>query len=303
VAFAFDVSTVDERGRAACTVTRHDRERPMRKWNTVRAVILILPALAIGAASARASSRGAKDAKETTEPAVESQAKDALTRMGEYYKSLGAYALHEDITHEQVIDNDLKVQKHSTVDSTVRQPDRLKAVVVADDDKSHTLYFDGKTFTAFFGGKNYYAQMDAPGTTAAALDRAQADYGVELPMANFLDSAAKGELTKELTAAGFVGSSRVGGADADHYAYRTADVDFQVWIASGAKPLPLKVVITSKKMPAQPEHSVVMTWDTAPKIEDALFAFTPPEGATKIPFGTPPGAVGKKTPAKPQQQE
>jgi hypothetical protein len=275
---------------------RHDRA----------AILILLPALALAAASAGAASHDAKETstpnKAAAEPAVEPQAKDALTRMGEYYKSLGAYALHQEIAHEQVINNDLKVQKQSTSDVTVRQPDHLRAIVVADDDKSHTLYFDGKTFTVFFPGKNYYAQMDAPGTTSAALQRAQADYGVELPMANFLDMAASGELLKDLTAGGLVGSSRVGGFDAEHYAYRTAEVDYQVWIASGDKPLPLKVVITSKKMPAQPEHSVVMTWDTAPKIDDTLFAFAPPEGATKIPFGTPPGALGKKAP-EPQQHK
>jgi hypothetical protein len=279
----------------------------MRRWN-VRAAILILPVLAAGGASARAASNYAKETsgtgnKTTGEPAVDPQARDALTRLSEFYRTVPAFSLYEDVIHEQVINSDLKVQKHSTAEVTVRQPDRLKAVVVADDDKSHTLYFDGKTFTVFMAGQSYYAQMDAPGTAIAALDTAQARYGVELPSASFLSRVANDELTNDLTAAGFVGPSHVNGTDADHYAYRTADVDYQLWIARGDRPLPLKLVITSKKLPTQPEYAAVMTWDLNPKIEDSTFAFTPPADATKIPFGMPAGAQGKKAPAQPQKQK
>jgi hypothetical protein len=87
--------------------------------------------------------------------------------------------------------------------------------------------------------------------------------------------------------------------ECDHYAYRSADVDYQVWIASG-QPLPLKLVITSKKLPAAPEYTAEMTWDLKPKIDDGSFAFTPPEGATKIPFGVPPAEARK---AQPQPQK
>jgi hypothetical protein len=283
----------------------------MRRWSNVRAAILILPALVLGAASSRAETKSAEgtpasgtSGKGTPgEEKIEPQAKDALTRMSDLLKSLPVFSLHEDITREQVINNDLKVEKHSTADTTVRRPDHMKTVVVADDDKSHSLFFDGKTFTVLMPGQNYYAQMDAPGPIGTALDTAQARYGVELPAQDFLQMATGDEFTKDLSAAGFVGKSRVGGAAADHYAYRTADVDYQLWLASGDKPLPLKLVITSKKMPTQPEYTTVMTWDLAPRIDDGSFAFTPPEGATKIPFGVPAAAQGKKAPAQPQHQK
>ena len=78
----------------------------------------------------------------------------------------------------------------------------------------------------------------------------------------------------------------MGGVECDHYAYRSADVDYQVWIASG-QPLPLKLVVTSKKIPAAPEYTAAMTGTLRPKIDDGSFAFMPPEGATNIPFRAP----------------
>ena len=69
---------------------------------------------------------------------------------------------------------------------------------------------------------------------------------------------------------------------------------------TGDKPLPRKLVITSKKQPTQPQYSAELTWDPKPKIDDSSFAFTPPPDATKIPFGLPsPGATKKP---KPQEQ-
>jgi hypothetical protein len=278
----------------------------MRTWSHVRAAILILPALALGAASSRAESTQNKSGTGKTpgnEEAVDPQAKDALTRMSEFYQSLPVFSLHEEMTREQVINGDLKVQKHSSADVTVLRPDHLKAVVVADDDRSHSFFFDGRTFTVYMPMQNYYAQLETPGPIAAALDTVESRYGLEFPTPDFLQMTSGDEFTRDLTAAGFVGKSLVDGADSDHYAYRTADVDYQIWIANGDKPLPLKLVVTSKKQPAQPEYTALMTWDLAPKSDDASFAFTPPAGATRIAFGAPPAAQGKKAPPQPQRQK
>ena len=54
-----------------------------------------------------------------------------------------------------------------------------------------------------------------------------------------------------------------------------------------------KIVITSKKDPAQPEYMAILTWDLSPKVDDAAFHFAPPEGATRIPM-----AAVKPAPAK-----
>src|SRR5580692_292149 len=139
----------------------------MRRRSHVRAAILILPALSLAAVSSVA----AKGVPGTTGPSaakeadVDPQALAALKRMSDFYNSLSAFALLEEITREQVIDGDLKVQKQSTAEVLTRRPDHLKVVVVADDDKSHTFYFDGKTFTLYLPAKKYFAQADLPGTS------------------------------------------------------------------------------------------------------------------------------------------
>jgi hypothetical protein len=265
-------------------------------WNNVRASILVCPVLLLSGAAGHAATQGATPASKQ-ESAVDPQARDALKRMSEYFKSLPGFSAHEEVTREQVINGDLKVQKASTADILVRRPDHLKAVVVGDEDKSYSTYFDGKTLTLVLPTPNYYAQMDAPGNIGAAIDKAESEYGVEFPAPNFLRLISGTDFASSLTAAGYVGKSKVGDDDCEHYAYRTADVDYQVWIQNGDRPLARKLVITSKKLPTQPEYSSTLTWDLSPKLDDESFAFAPPPGATKIPFGSPPTQL-KKQPKK-----
>ncbi|HXN33875.1 MAG TPA: DUF2092 domain-containing protein [Polyangiaceae bacterium] len=277
----------------------------MSKWSSGRASVLVFPALVMfpalilsgGPAHAAGQPAGGAPARES---AIDPQAKDALTRMSDAFKSLPAFSVHEDITREQVLNGDLKVQKSSSADVIVRRPDRLKASVVGDDDKKRAIFFDGKTVTLYMPTRNYYARMDAPGTIGAAIDTAESRYGLDFPAPDFLRMASGEDFAKGLTAAGEVGKSRVGNTDCEHYAYRSADVDYQLWVETGDKPpLPRKLVITSKKDPTQPEYTAIVTWDLAPTIDDAAFTFRPPEGATEIAFGTPPAGHPKMPRPKP----
>jgi hypothetical protein len=258
----------------------------MRNWSTVRTPILVTTALALCAGVSQAATQ-ATPTQPVGESAVDPGAKDALTRMGARLKSLSVFAIDESITREQVINGDLKVQKSSSAHVLVHRPDGLKADVSGDDGKSHSIFFDGKTMTVYMPRQSYYAQMDAPGPVGAAMDKAEDAYGVDFPASDFLRMASGEDLSDKLTAAGDVGESSVGGTVCEHYAYRTADVDYQLWIEEGQPdgPLPRRLVITSKKQPTQPEYTAVLTWDVSPTVYASSFKFTPPEGTTKIAFG------------------
>jgi hypothetical protein len=92
-------------------------------------------------------------------------------------------------------------------------------------------------------------------------------------------------LSEGVTSAMVVGEAYVGDVRCKHVAFRNAEVDWQLYVEEGATPLPRKFVVTSKKMPQSPSfYLTVSKWDTAPKLKDAMFTFTPPNGAIKIDF-------------------
>ena len=63
----------------------------------------------------------------------------------------------------------------------------------------------------------------------------------------------------------------------------------------GPEPLPRKLVIAYKTEDEVPQYTVtIRKWNLQATLPDALFAFTPPEGATRIDvvaFGGPAGAA------------
>jgi hypothetical protein len=80
-----------------------------------------------------------------------------------------------------------------------------------------------------------------------------------------------------------IGNETLLGVNTHHLAFQGDDVDWQIWIKDGPEPLPVRYVITSKNVKAQPQFTVQMThWEPHAKIDDAAFAFTAPAGAKKL---------------------
>jgi hypothetical protein len=264
--------------------------------------ILIATALVSGgSATGYAATPVPAPKPEAAEPAIDAGAKDALQRMSKFLAGLPAASAHEDITRELVLNGDLKVQKASTSEVAFRRPDHLRADVIGDDNKNYSIFYDGKMLTLYLPAQRYFAQTEQSGPIGTALDRAETQYGVDFPVSDFFRITSGEDFLQEVSAAGFVGMSRVGGTECEHYAYRTAEVDYQLWIETGDKPLPRKLVITSKKEPTEPQYTAIITWDTSPKADASIFTFKAPADATKIAFGAPAPGNPRKGPAQPKK--
>ena len=79
------------------------------------------------------------------------------------------------------------------------------------------------------------------------------DLHMRLPLAALLTSRFPAEIESRTQALDYVEKTVIDGIPAHHLAGRTETVDYQVWIAEGAQPLPLRVVLTYKNAEGQPE--------------------------------------------------
>jgi hypothetical protein len=71
--------------------------------------------------------------------------------------------------------------------------------------------------------------------------------------------------------------------ECEHLAFRDLDVDWQIWIEVGDKPLPRKYVITSKAVGGAPQYTLRMRdWKTNVTPAADAFSFKPPEGASGV---------------------
>jgi len=251
----------------------------------MKRIILIL-LLGVCSASAGTQAQSGRT-KPGPDIAINDQAAAALKNMAAFLRGLKTFRIVSESSRDEIVDKDMKVQKIATNTITVQMPDHFHALVQGDYHDLQFIY-DGETMTLFSPKQNFYASAPAPPTVSKTLDAIRARYGIAFPMADFIQMAAGDDLMQEITGAGYIGTSQIDGVECDHIAIRQPEVDWQVWIERGDRPLPRKIVITTKKQPSQPQYTAMLTWDLTPNVDPALFTFTPPPDATRIKFARKP---------------
>lgn len=250
----------------------------MRKHPT-RSPGWLLPALAaVAVACPLASYAQAGD--------VDPEALALLRKSTDYLAAAKLFSLVTDTTIEAVLADGQKLQFGQRVAVTVQRPNKMRAERVGEL-IAQTFYYDGQSLSVNLPEYKYYATAAVPATLDGMLDTARDKLRVIAPGADFVYANAYERLTEGLTSAYVIGKAVIDGAPCDHIAFRNAEVDWQVWIQQGDKPVPRKFVVTSKKMPQSPQFTSLMSnWQTAPKVSASTFSFVPPEGAQKIDFVT-----------------
>jgi hypothetical protein len=243
------------------------------------------PAKAPNAAAAKAPSAPARPASagHTQELTLEPAAVDALKRMGAYLRSLKSFEVDAMTTDEDVLEDGQKLQRESKATLLAKVPDRLR-VHVSNDRHDRLYLFDGKNFTLSAERVNMYATVKAPATIGQLATKLEDEFGMDLPLVDLFRWGSPQWKAAKLEGAMDVGPSVVGGTTCEQYAFREADIDWQVWIQKGDYPLPRKLVITSMSDTARPQHSAVYTWNLAPSFNEQAFVFEPPPGAERVPL-------------------
>jgi hypothetical protein len=215
------------------------------------------------------------------ETAVQSDAVDALTRMGAYLRTLKNFKLTADTVFDNFLDNGQKIRISGQTKYQVRTPDKLTLEV--NTDKQHRFYYyDGKTVTQYAPETNMYAVFDAPDTIGKTIDRAQKRYGLSLPIADLFYAGLDEEKLKAIRSAVLVGESTLDGHVCNHYAYRLPRVDFEIWIRKDGDPLPCELLITDTTDPARSQNGAVIRIEDNANLQDSIFTFAPPADAQKI---------------------
>jgi hypothetical protein len=168
---------------------------------------------------------------------------------------------------------------------TVSRPDRLRMEAERSDGSRSLVVFDGKTISTFDESGRVYAQAPQPGGVDEALVYFVRDLRIRLPLAVLLVSRAPAELERRVKSVRYVEKTGIFGTPSHHIAGWTDTVGFQVWIAAGDQPVPVRIVLTYKDAPGQPQFRAQFSnWNLAAEPLDSFFTFMPPPEATQIPF-------------------
>jgi hypothetical protein len=214
--------------------------------------------------------------------ADEAQAKSLLKAMSDYLAAQKAISFDYDSNLEIVSTQQQKIGLAASGTLTLNRPDKLHATRNGGF-ANLDMVFDGKTLTLLGKNTNLYAQVDAPGTIDQLVDILRDKYHRPVPAADLLMSDPYKELMPLVTDVKDLGSGVIHGIECDHLAFRTKEVDWQIWIAQGARPYPCRYVITSKKVAGWPQYTLDITaWKAGAEVASDSFKLEVPADAKKL---------------------
>lgn len=211
-----------------------------------------------------------------------SDARSFLRAMSDYVSSQKAIELTFDSDIEIITPQLEKIQFASSGEVLLSRPNKLRAHRVGGY-VDVALFFDGKTVSVHGRSTNVYTQFDAPGTLDQLVEALRAGYGVSLPGADLILSNSYDILVAGVKEAKYMGRGVIDGFECEHLAFRNSDTDWQVWVQVGQRPIPRKMVITSKTLNCAPQYTVrIKGWNTGFEPASDGFVFVPPATAKKL---------------------
>ena len=214
---------------------------------------------------------------------LDPRAVEKLQRMSDVLAKTRSLSLKAESLYDQVESSGVKIKRAVSQEVVLRRPDSLYFRSVRDDGKVREGRYDGKALTIVPEGGGAYARVDVPGTVDTMLDLIQADYQVNVPVADLLYDDLYGRVKDSLLSGVDLGERTIGGEVLDHLSFETTGVDWQLWLERGDRPLPRRLVVTFVNAPGEPEYlTVIKEWKLDPTIEGEMFSFDPPADWRRI---------------------
>ncbi len=222
--------------------------------------------------------------EEPMEPVVDPEADAVLKAMAEYLGTARTFSFHAEVTTEDVILTNIKIQTTASLDIGLRRPNGLYAEYSGDVSQRRT-WFDGENFTLLDGVHNVYGVIPVPTSLDKTLKELRDKYGAKIPMSFLVINNPYTEIMEYVKYGFYIGLRNVEGTRCHHLAYVTENVHFQLWVEDGAQFVPRKLVVTYRNEPEAPQYTAIFSdWDFSPRLAKYLFIPKIPADAVKIDF-------------------
>jgi hypothetical protein len=222
-------------------------------------------------------------AAESKAPAQPPKVGEVLGAMSKYLAKQKEFGYHAEVVFDQVLPGGPKIQLSGAVDVGVKRPGSL-FVYYRDDVTSRIVWFEKGKLTLFDPVASTYAVVSGPKSIDAMVAKLEKDDGVTLPLGDLAESDPEAVLSKGVEVAHYVGVHDVEGVACHHILLQRPDLDVQVFVELGDKPLPRKLVFDYVSQPGSPQFTASITdWSFDPLPAD-LFTAKLPEDAASVEF-------------------
>ncbi len=219
-----------------------------------------------------------------TAPNIDPEAAALLQSMSNYLGSRSGYSFKAEIMYDEVISSGQKIQYNAESVTYLTKPDKF-AVSYITDRGGYRLWYDAGLATILEVPENDYSTAELPGTVDQALNNLTDEYKFAPALSEFLFINTYKTLTKSITSGVNVGPSRVSGTMCQQLVFRQRDIDWQIWIEDGKRPVPRKLVITYKNRPESPQFiALIKDWVSDKSIPSAAYKPEIPNINSRVEF-------------------
>lgn len=214
----------------------------------------------------------------------DAKALDVLKSMSAYTDSFDQVVIVGVTLTDARLGGGLMVSNADEVRATIDRPNSLH-ISSFDGIETRELIFHQEILTVFDSQRGFYAQASIPSGVDAALEFALEELDIEAPLMDFIvrDKLAS-LISSQETVIYLTDKARVAGVDCHHIAIRGPETDVQLWVEEGDKPLPRKIMLTSKWAGGSPRFIANLDWLIEPELDPSIFEFKAPEGFMNIGF-------------------
>jgi hypothetical protein len=210
------------------------------------------------------------------------QAKGLFKAMSDYLGKQTKMSFDLDTSLEVVTTDEQKLSLTSSGSLTMVRPDKVRMIRHGGFANAE-FYFDGKTLALFRRDQNLYSKVEIPGTVEHLATVLRDKYERPLPAAELLSPDVYAAMMPDVKDVKDLGTGFIRGIECDHIAFRTDEVDWQLWIAHGDRPYPVRVIFTSRKVAGSPQYQIdVSNFKTGDRVSTPSFSFVPPPDAKLV---------------------
>jgi hypothetical protein len=211
------------------------------------------------------------------------KAADVLRAMSSYLAKAGPVSYHAEVEFDQILPGGPKIRLAGAVDVTAKRPGSL-FVNYRDDVSERMVWFQDGRLILLDPVAATYAEVSGPKDIDGMVEKLEKEHGVALPLAELVESDPMAVLMRGVDFSHWVGIHDVDGVFCHHLVLQRPDLELQVFVEVGDKPLPRKLVFEYPLQPGSPQYTAWITeWSFAPPAAN-VFAAKLPEDVARVEF-------------------
>lgn len=226
------------------------------------------------------------------EPSDESRPSSSIDEKAvEIFKSMSGLLADQGSFHLEayetldVVDSAGRKRQYSAKRSLyVQRPDKMRGES-SGDLGSMKAWYHRAGLTILDRSENVYMQAEVPPSIDEMLDYIADQFRLVLPLLEIASSNLYESIAPEIIAGEYLGIGLVDDLQCHHVAFTQEDIDWQIWVEEGDRPLLRKLIITYKSLPAQPQFTArIMLWEFDLMFIPEFFEAVIPDGAEEVPM-------------------